>query len=216
MRFSVAATSPQICSPIPPICTSAAVTVITRQNPGVPNRATHRRDAYPDLHDHIAALEKAGQLIRVDRPINKDTEMHPLVRWQFRGGIAEKDRKAFLFTNVVDSKGKHYDIPVIVGGLAANREIYRIGLGCEFDEIEGKWARASSSPITPKLVIQCAVPGDRDPGRRTEPAGPRAWTAFRCRFRLPAGTMLRTRRFRSISRRIPRPACRTWAITAVR
>src|SRR6202049_4746845 len=75
--------------------------------------------AYPDLHDHIAALEKAGQLIRVDRPINKDTEMHPLVRWQFRGGIPENERKAFLFTNVVDSKGKRYDIPVIVGGLAA-------------------------------------------------------------------------------------------------
>ena len=86
--------------------------------------------SYPDLHDHIRALDKAGLLIRVDRPINKDTEMHPLVRWQFRGGIEEKDRKAFLFTNVVDSKGRKYDIPVLVGGLAANREIYRIGIGC--------------------------------------------------------------------------------------
>src|ERR1700731_815422 len=86
--------------------------------------------AYPDLHDHIAALEKAGQLIRVDRAINKDTEMHPLVRWQFRGGIAEKDRKAFLFTNVVDSKKRKYEIPVAVGVLASNREIYRIGIGC--------------------------------------------------------------------------------------
>ena len=55
--------------------------------------------------------------------------MHPLVRWQFRGGIEEKDRKAFLFTNVTDSKGRKYDIPVLVGGLAANREIYRIGVG---------------------------------------------------------------------------------------
>jgi hypothetical protein len=27
----------------------------------------------------------------VDRLINKDTEMHPLVRWQFRGGIPEED-----------------------------------------------------------------------------------------------------------------------------
>ena len=27
-------------------------------------------------------------------------------RWQFRGGIAEKDRKAFLFTNVTDGKGR--------------------------------------------------------------------------------------------------------------
>jgi len=48
------------------------------------------KTSYPDLHDHIAALEKAGQLIRVDRPINKDTEMHPLVRWQFRGGIEKR------------------------------------------------------------------------------------------------------------------------------
>ena len=80
--------------------------------------AAHR--AYPDLHDHVRALEKAGQLIKVDRPINKDTEMHPLVRWQFRGGIPEKDRKAFLFTNIVDSAGRHYDIPVVLGALAAN------------------------------------------------------------------------------------------------
>jgi UbiD family decarboxylase len=107
---------------------------------------------YPDLHDHIAALEKAGQLIRVTRPINKDTEMHPLVRWQFRGGLPEDERKAFLFTNVVDSKGKHYDIPVIVGGLAANREIYRIGLGCDLDKIEATWARATAAPIPPRVV----------------------------------------------------------------
>jgi UbiD family decarboxylase len=108
--------------------------------------------AYPDLHDHIAALEKAGQLIRVDRPINKDTEMHPLVRWQFRGGIPEDQRKAFLFTHVIDSKGKRYDIPVIVGGLAANREIYRIGLGCDLDKIEETWARATAAPIPPRVV----------------------------------------------------------------
>ena len=42
---------------------------------------------YPDLHDHIMALDEAGLLVTVERPINKDTEMHPLVRWQFRGGI---------------------------------------------------------------------------------------------------------------------------------
>ena len=107
---------------------------------------------YPDLHDHVRALEKAGHLIRVDRAINKDTEMHPLVRWQFRGGFEEKDRKAFLFTNVIDSKGKKFDIPVIIGALAANRDVYRIGLGCEFDEIEQRWSRAMASPIKPKLV----------------------------------------------------------------
>ncbi len=108
--------------------------------------------SYPDLHDHIRALEAAGHLVRVDRAINKDTEMHPLVRWQFRGGFAEKDRKAFLFTNVTDSKNKHFDIPVVVGVLAANREIYRMGLGCEFNEVEGRWARAMAGPIKPLIV----------------------------------------------------------------
>src|SRR5258707_11033965 len=65
--------------------------------------AAPKRD-YPDLHEHLQALERAGLLITVDRPINKDTEMHPLVRWQFRGGIEEPDRKAFLFTQVTDAK----------------------------------------------------------------------------------------------------------------
>jgi 4-hydroxy-3-polyprenylbenzoate decarboxylase len=110
------------------------------------------RRAYPDLHDHIRALDDAGLLVRVDRPINKDTEMHPLVRWQFRGGIAERDRKAFLFSNVVDAKGRRYDIPVLVGGLAANREIYRIGLGCPFEEMDERWVRAINAPIAPRIV----------------------------------------------------------------
>ena len=111
---------------------------------------TDRR--YPDLHDHIATLDEAGLLVRVDREINKDTEMHPLVRWQFRGGIPEAERKAFLFTNVVDSQARRYDIPVIVGGLAASREIYRRGIGCELDRIEERWAEAIANPIPPREV----------------------------------------------------------------
>src|SRR5580692_8260903 len=107
---------------------------------------------YPDLHDHERALDAAGLLITVARPINKDTEMHPLVRWQFRGGIEEKDRKAFLFTNVTDNKGRKYDIPVLVGGLAANREVYRIGMGCPFDAIEERWIKAVAAPVPPRIV----------------------------------------------------------------
>ena len=108
--------------------------------------------AYPDLHDHIAGLESAGLLIRVERPINKDTEMHPLVRWQFRGGIPEAGRKAFLFTNVIDSRGQTYEIPVVVGALAANREIYRRGIGCALEEIEARWAEAVANPVPPREV----------------------------------------------------------------
>jgi 4-hydroxy-3-polyprenylbenzoate decarboxylase len=107
---------------------------------------------YADLHEHLRALEAAGLLIRVDRPINKDTEMHPLVRWQFRGGIAERDRKAFLFNNVVDSKNKKYDIPVVVGALAASREIYRIGMNCPLEKINEVWTRAIAQPVAPRIV----------------------------------------------------------------
>src|SRR5712691_9051656 len=107
---------------------------------------------YADLHEHLEALKKAGLLITVDRPINKDTEMHPLVRWQFRGGIEERDRKAFLFTNVTDSKGRKYGIPVLVGGLAANREIYRIGVNCPFEEIDARWVTAAARPLPPRIV----------------------------------------------------------------
>ena len=63
-----------------------------------------------NLREHIAALEEKGLLVRVKREINKDTEMHPLVRWQYRGGLPEKERKAFLFENVVDNRGRKYDI----------------------------------------------------------------------------------------------------------
>lgn len=107
---------------------------------------------YPDLHEHLVALEKAGLLIRIDRKINKDTEMHPLVRWQFRGGIPEKDRKAFLFTNVTDSKGRTYDIPVVVGAMAANPEIYSVGMGVPLDQIDAAWQKAMREPIQPTVV----------------------------------------------------------------
>ena len=109
--------------------------------------------AYNDLQEHITALGKAGLLTTIDAPINKDTEMHPLVRWQFRGGIPEPERKAFLFTNVTDSRGRKYDIPVLVGGLAANPEIYRIGMGAKsLDEIGPKWDHGLGHPVEPTIV----------------------------------------------------------------
>ena len=183
-----------------------------------PKRKSRRRaraGAYPDLHDHVRALDKAGLLIKVDRPINKDTEMHPLVRWQFRGGIEEKDRKAFLFTNVVDSKGRKYDIPVLVGGLAANREIYRIGIGCPFEEIDARWVEAARirsrrASSRTRRATRSSSPARRSTSRAT------GSTAFRCRSRRRAGTSRPTRRCRNTSPRTRTPASRTWATTAAR
>jgi 4-hydroxy-3-polyprenylbenzoate decarboxylase len=108
--------------------------------------------SYPDLHEHVLALAREGLLVVVDEPINKDTEMHPLVRWQYRGGIAEPARKAFLFTQPTDSKGRRYDISVLVAGLAANREVYRVGFGKPLESIGQAWVDAIASPVPPRIV----------------------------------------------------------------
>ncbi len=107
---------------------------------------------YPDLHEHVLALAREGLLVVVEEPINKDTEMHPLVRWQYRGGIAEADRKAFLFTQPTDSKGRRFDVAVLVAGLAANRDVYRVGFGKPLDEIGRTWVEAIANPIAPRVV----------------------------------------------------------------
>jgi 4-hydroxy-3-polyprenylbenzoate decarboxylase len=108
--------------------------------------------SYPDLHEHVLALAREGLLVVVDEPINKDTEMHPLVRWQYRGGIAESERKAFLFTQPTDSKGRRYDISVLVAGLAANRDVYRVGFGKPLETIGGSWVTAIANPIPPRVL----------------------------------------------------------------
>src|SRR5512134_3632892 len=105
-----------------------------------------------DFQEHLADLEANGLLVRIDRPINKDTELHPLVRWQFLGGVPDSERRAFLFTNVTDSKGRHYDIPVVVGALAASPEIYALGMGQPVECIGEAWMRAIGNPVAPVSV----------------------------------------------------------------
>ena len=107
---------------------------------------------YPDLHEHLERLEREGLLIRIKEPVCKDREMHPLVRWQFRGGLKEKERKAFLFEKPTDAKGKQYDIPVAIGILAASRRIYGIGLGSDPTRVNQLWAEAKANPIAPVEV----------------------------------------------------------------
>jgi 4-hydroxy-3-polyprenylbenzoate decarboxylase len=106
---------------------------------------------YKDLREQVEALESKGKLVRIKREINKDLELMPLVRLQFRG-LPENERKAFLFENVVDAKGKSYGTPVLVGSHAASRDVYAIGMKCEKDEIMDRWAQARQNPIEPQVV----------------------------------------------------------------
>ena len=120
------------------------------------------RKYYRDFRDHLKELESREKLIRIRRRIDKDTELMPLVRWQFRG-LDEEQRKAFLFENVVDAKGKQYSMPVTVGTLAATTEIYAIGLMCRAEEIHERWNNAQLTPIEPVKV-------GAGPAVRPEPA----------------------------------------------
>ncbi len=55
---------------------------------------------YKGLRDLAEVLDQKGKLVRVSRPIIKDTELMPLVRLQFRG-LPEEERKGFMFDKVV-------------------------------------------------------------------------------------------------------------------
>ena len=43
---------------------------------------------YVDMRDHLKNLENRGLLKKVIRVMDKDTEIHPLVIWQYRGGLS--------------------------------------------------------------------------------------------------------------------------------
>ena len=118
-----------------------------------PRRKKDKSSGPPlDFQEHLARLEAAGLLLRIDRAINKDTELHPLVRWQFQGGLREDERRAFLFTNVVDGEGRHYDTPVAIGALAASAQIYAIGMARPVEDIGDAWMHAIANPIPPAEV----------------------------------------------------------------
>jgi UbiD family decarboxylase len=109
-----------------------------------------------DFQSHLRDLDEQGLLRRIERPINKDTELHPLVRWQFLGGMPADERCAFLFTNVTDSKGRRYDMPVVVGAMSASPRIYALGMGQPIEKIGDAWLNAIEHPIAPARVATAA------------------------------------------------------------
>ena len=108
---------------------------------------------YKSLREYLEALDKAGKLVTINSPINKDTQLVPFTKLQDRG-LPKAQQKAFLFTNVFDSRGIKYDIPVAYDILNG---FYGIGLKCRPEEVPEKVAQALLHPIDPKLVEQGAV-----------------------------------------------------------
>lgn len=69
---------------------------------------------YHDLREFIDVLEKEGLLYRWRRSVNKDSELMPLMRLQYRGR-SDAERQAFLYENVTDGRGRRYGVKVLTG-----------------------------------------------------------------------------------------------------
>ena len=170
-----------------------------------------RRDPSPARGSICSSIwpisKRPGLLVRIDRPINKDTELIPLVRWQFIGGMPEDQRRAFLFTNVIDSKGRRYDMPVVVGALASSPAIYALGMGRPVEEIGEAWMAAIAHPIPPVATNdapcqEVVITGDALKTRRAEGAAGAGFDAGLRRRALSHRDALR-------HHATPRAACRT-------
>lgn len=107
---------------------------------------------YADLRAFIEELERRGKLYRWRRPINKDTELMPLMRLQYRA-LSDEARQAFLYENVTGAQGDRYGIKVLTGVYGASRQILALGMGCEEPrEMYDKWRHALAHLTDPVIV----------------------------------------------------------------
>ncbi|MEY3755621.1 MAG: 3-octaprenyl-4-hydroxybenzoate carboxy-lyase [Pseudomonadota bacterium] len=54
------------------------------------------KTGYSDLEDYVGLFEKRGLLIVIDRSIDKDSELHPLVRCRRRYATAKRATGLYL------------------------------------------------------------------------------------------------------------------------
>jgi len=107
---------------------------------------------YGDLRDYLAELDSRRLLTRVATTVDKDSQLVPLVRLQFRG-LDEPERRAFSFEQVTDGRGRSFDATVAIATFAANRDVYAAALGVDgLDEVGAVWQQALSRPIEPVEV----------------------------------------------------------------
>jgi len=126
---------------------------------------------YNDLREFIGSLDKRGLLYRWQRPVNKDSELMPLMRLQYRGR-ADAERQAFLYENVTDGRGRRYGIRVLTGAYGASRRIVGLGMGCENPaDMYERWRHAVAKPIDPVTVQSGPVHEEVHVGAELEKIG---------------------------------------------
>ena len=171
-------------------------------------------DARPrlDLQAHIADLEARGLLVRIDHPVNKDTELHPLVRLQFIGGIPG-GRAARLS---VHQRGRRRPAAATTcrswsARLRRRPRSIRSACGGRSSEIGNAWMDGDRQPDRAGADQCAALPGGGHHGRRRCASRTAGSSSCRCRSRRRASILRPISPRPSASPRIPIPASRTAA-----
>jgi 4-hydroxy-3-polyprenylbenzoate decarboxylase len=113
---------------------------------------------YRDVREYLEELDRRGLLRRVSRSINKDTQVMPLVRWQFRG-LEPEQRTGWLFENLTDSRQRSFDAQMAVAIVGASPQVYAAAMGVDSpDEIAAKWSECLENPISPVTVAAADAP----------------------------------------------------------
>jgi 4-hydroxy-3-polyprenylbenzoate decarboxylase len=87
--------------------------------------------AYTDLREFIEALDRAGELLRIDAPVSTDLEIAEITDRVSKS--RDGSNKALLFTNV-----KGYSVPVLINAFGSSR---RVCMSLEVEQLDEIAAR---------------------------------------------------------------------------
>lgn len=112
---------------------------------------------FRSLREYVQELDRTGHLVKVTVPVNKDTVLVPMVKLQERSTLPEEKYQLYLFTNVFDSRGRKYSMPVLYGPHDLSTGFSAIGLKCPEKEVSKRVAEAIKHPLKPKMVKNAPV-----------------------------------------------------------
>lgn len=101
-----------------------------------------------DLREHLKVLEERSLFRWVETEVDKDTELSAIVRCLFRG-LPQEKRFGVGFRRV-----RGFDIPVVVGALAASKYVVATVMQTEPNPlaIHSRWAEALANPVPAEIV----------------------------------------------------------------
>jgi UbiD family decarboxylase len=95
-----------------------------------------------DFRAYLDALDRAGQLVRIDKPVSPEFEIAAYVRKS-----SDTDGPAFVFEHVLGHPGWK-----LAAGLYGTMARLPVALGCPIGDVVDRYGRAVRSPIPPRRV----------------------------------------------------------------